>query len=316
MQNVWESLTQDSIIDSVQNVTGAALSGLLLKRNSYINRVFELEEKRSKNRLIVKFYRPNRWTKEMIIEEHSFVKELFELENHVIPPLQYNGNTLFENNGILFAVFPKKGGRALDEFDKEGWINVGRLIGKMHLAASKDKDSKRIVWKPDIATKKQVVMINDLKVLPEEFAQSFNNCANAFIEQSSPAFDKTELFKLHGDIHRGNFIHRPGEGTFIVDFDDMCIGAPVQDMWMLLPDSVENCGNEIEWFISGYETFTAFDRRSLELIPYLRAMRMLHFASWCAIQKDDPGFEVNFPEWGTKKYWGQLIRDVNEIIEY
>lgn len=313
MGNVWEPLTHDSIIDAVQNAAGIPLSGLLVKRNSYINRVFELEEKTSKNRLIVKFYRPARWTKEMILEEHSFIKELLDLDNHVIPPLEYGGRTLFEDNGISFAVFPKKGGRALDEFDKEGWINIGRLIGKMHLAGSKTESSARVSWLPETATVRHVEVINSSNVMPEDFLVSFNSMAKSFIDRASSSFKDIRTIKLHGDIHRGNFIHRPGEGTYIVDFDDMCVGPPVQDMWMLLPDTIENCVSEIEWFISGYETFYGFDRASLDLIPHLRAMRMIHFAAWCAVQKDDPGFEDHFPEWGTKKYWGQLIRDVNGL---
>lgn len=315
MGKAWEVLTHDNAINAVQSVVGVELSGLLIKRNSYINRVFELEEKASKKRLIVKFYRPGRWTKEQIFEEHSFVQVLFNLENHVIPPLEFNGQTLFEYEGISFAVFPKMGGRALDEFDKEGWINIGQVIGRMHLAGSKKKGSKRIVWKPDTATKHHVEVLGRTTVIPEDFRKSFDRSIEQFIKNASVMFENVPTIMLHGDIHRGNFIHRPGEGTYIVDFDDMCTGPAVQDMWMLLPDKVENSQNEIQWFLKGYETFYEFDRTTLRLIPYLQAMRMIHFASWCAVQKNDPGFEQHFPEWGTKKYWGQLIRDVNSMFE-
>lgn len=314
MENVWQPLTHDNIIDAVSAAAGEPLSALLIKRNSYINRVFELEKKGSKERLIAKFYRPGRWTKEMIAEEHSFTKELLAMDNHVIPPIEFGAKTLFEHEGILFAVFPKKGGRALDEFDKEAWINIGQLIGKIHLAGSKSAVSKRVVWRPDTATSHHAEVINALDVVPEDFRISFNSMTKAFIAGASAAFNNIPAIKLHGDIHRGNFIHRPGEGTYVVDFDDMCTGPAVQDLWMLLPDKVENCSAEINWFISGYETFCGFDRKSLELIPYLQAMRMIHFAAWCAVQKDDPGFEAHFPEWGTKKYWGQLIRDVSQLM--
>jgi len=313
--NVWEKLSHDSIIIAVQAIVGLELSGLLLKRNSYINRVFELEEKTSKKRLIVKFYRPKRWTKEQILEEHQFIDNLFALDNHVIPPVSIKDNTLFEYEGINFAIFPKMGGRVLDEFDKEGWTNIGQLIGKMHLAGSKTKDSKRVIWGPDVATKHHIEVLDQTGVIPEDFKKSFDNSAKLFISKASKEFENLALIRLHGDIHRGNFIHRPGEGTYIVDFDDMCVGPAVQDMWMLLPDKVESSQNEIEWFLKGYETFYELDRNTLRLIPYLQAMRMIHFASWCAIQKGDPGFEQHFPEWGTKKYWGQLIRDLNDILE-
>lgn len=291
------------------------MSNLLMRRNSYINRVYELERKDNKERLIAKFYRPGRWTKGMILEEHGFVKDLFAKENHVIPPLEFKGKTLFDAGGILFTVFPKKGGRALDEFDKEGWINIGRVIGKIHLVSSKEPETKRILWKPSVATAHHMEVIDKAGVLPEDFKTSFDTTVSLLIKTGEPFFEGAPLIKLHGDIHRGNFIHRPGEGTYIVDFDDMCTGPAVQDMWMMLPDTVENSSNEISWFIQGYETFRPFPYRSLELVPYLRAMRMVHFASWCAVQKDDSDFATHFPEWGTKKYWGQLIRDIRGAFE-
>jgi len=119
---------------------------------------------------------------------------------------------------------------------------------------------------------------------------------------------------LHGDCHKGNFIVRPGEGLFIVDFDDMCFGPAIQDLWMLLPDVVENCQNELSWFLDGYETFRAFDPDSLNLIPYLRAMRIIHYAAWLAVQSGEPDFNHNFPEAGTSRYWNLLIKDLQEIV--
>ena len=315
MPNTWQALTNDSIIDAVQKVIEKPLSGLVLKRNSYINRVFELEEEDSKQRLIVKFYRLGRWKKEQILEEHAFVKVLFNNDNHVIPPLEYGGRTLFEANGIHFAVFPKKGGRALDEFDKEGWENIGQLVGKMHLAGTSSAGSKRVVWTPEKATSHHVKVLHDLKVIPEDYKTSFDSSVENLLKRSKNQFNGAKLIRLHGDIHRGNFIHRPGEGTYVVDFDDMCVGPSVQDMWMLLPDEADKCLSEVNWFAGGYEMFSPFKWEELSLIPYLRAMRMVHFAAWCAVQKNDPGFEDNFPEWGTPKYWGQLVRDVNELME-
>lgn len=63
MVNVWEKLDQDSIFSSIEGVIGGDLSGLLIQRNSYINRVYEIERSDNGERLIVKFYRPGRWTR-------------------------------------------------------------------------------------------------------------------------------------------------------------------------------------------------------------------------------------------------------------
>ncbi|MFH0887060.1 MAG: hypothetical protein V1843_02710, partial [bacterium] len=76
MENIWSSLDHDTVLQSIESTTGEKLTNLFIKRNSYINRVYELEKASSKERIIVKFYRPGRWSDNMILEEHAFLKDL------------------------------------------------------------------------------------------------------------------------------------------------------------------------------------------------------------------------------------------------
>ena len=55
----------------------------LLALNSYENRVFQVgidrdDQARSDSFVVVKFYRPHRWSDVQILEEHSFARELNE----------------------------------------------------------------------------------------------------------------------------------------------------------------------------------------------------------------------------------------------
>jgi len=310
---VWQPLNHNTILHSVEAALKEKLSSLLLIRNSYINRVYELEKHEGRDRLIVKFYRPGRWTKEMILEEHQFLKELAEKEIPVIPPLVFSGKTLFMLDQIPFAIFPKKGGRALDEFDKESWEELGRLLARIHLVGATHKSSSRITWKPSIATQHHLEVLLKTDYLLPDFEKSFKQTAEMFIKKADPKFKNQDFLLLHGDCHKGNLIHRPGEGIYIVDFDDICFGPAVQDLWLLLPDTPENCENELEWFFKGYEVFRPFDRQELELFPLLRGMRIIHFVSWLAVQSKEPDFKTHFPEAGTRRYWNELIKELQEI---
>jgi Ser/Thr protein kinase RdoA (MazF antagonist) len=86
-------------------------------------------------------------------------------------------------------------------------------------------------------------------------------------------------------------------------------------MWMLLPGTPDECPQELAWFIEGYETFREFPHSALPLIPSLRMMRIIHFAAWCAIQRNDLDFAEHFPDWGTTPYWNSLIRDLQQLDE-
>lgn len=311
--SVWQNLNHDSVLQAGETTIKEKLSNLLLSRNSYINRVYELEKYDSRERLIVKFYRPNRWNKEMILEEHRFLKELAGQEIPVIPPLRIDGETLFEYASIPYSLFPKKGGRALDEFDKDSWEEVGRLVARIHLVGSTHKTSKRVTWRPAIATQKHVATLLQTKFILPDFRKALEQAAQLFIKKADPCFDGHQNILLHGDCHKGNLIHRPNEGIFIVDFDDLCFGPPVQDIWLLLPDKPENCENELNWFLKGYELFMPFNRASLALVPLLRGMRIIHFAAWLAIQSLEADFATHFPETGTARYWNELIKELQGI---
>ena len=320
----FQTLTIDHVLDTVEYTLQQKLTSLCIPRNSYINRVYELERADSRERIIVKFYRPGRWPREMIQTEHDFLKTLHEEELPVIPPLTCNGHTLHSTtlnleprtlNNIFFAIFPKKGGRAIDEFDRALWEQTGRLLARIHNIGKTWSQPNRLHWTPDIASQQHLETLHSTGVIPIDFQTSFNRVTEQLLQRIQPLFTGVDCLLLHGDCHRGNFIHRPGEGLFLVDFDDMAVGPAVQDLWMLFPGHPEQCKQEISWFLEGYDLFREFRHGTFRLIPALRGMRLIHFAAWCAIQSREPHFKHHFPHWGTARYWNELIRDLQGVME-
>jgi len=316
--SIWGSLTHDKILQLCEEALQKKISNILIRRNSYINRVFEIEDFDTRERIIAKFYRPKRWSKEMIKEEHLFLKELKNSEINVIPPIEISNETLFnaksDEENFPLSFFPKKGGRPIDEFDKEVWEELGRLLGRMHSIGEQRKESSRIIWAPDIATREHLKILLNTDFILDSFKKPFSDAVEKFIQKGSQLIEKGSFIRIHGDCHKGNLIHRPNEGIFLIDFDDMCIGSAVQDLWMLLPDIPEKCEKEIGFFLKGYETFREFDINSLKTVPIFRGMRIIHFASWLSVQSKDPDFKNNFPESGNSKYWNEILKELQEII--
>ena len=110
MAHPFATLTPDLVLDAVESI-GFVTDARILALNSYENRVYQvgIDEQQP---LIAKFYRPDRWTNEAILEEHSFTAELADVEIPVVAPLVHNGETLFEHAGFRFTLFPRRGGRA------------------------------------------------------------------------------------------------------------------------------------------------------------------------------------------------------------
>ncbi|MFC1770972.1 phosphotransferase [Candidatus Margulisiibacteriota bacterium] len=177
------------------------------------------------------------------------------------------------------------------EFQKDHWQRIGQMLGRLHLIGKTIRQSQRQLWKPDLIVNNCMNYLLDNNLIPTEYLSELQNITNLFFKKTKNSMKPEELFLIHGDCHKGNLIHRPDEGLFIIDFDDICIGPAIQDLWMLLPGNPENCEAEVSWFLKGYETFEKFNLSSLELIPILKVMRILHFAAWCALQRNDKGFK-------------------------
>ena len=100
----YSALTPDVVLDAC-DAAGFRADGRLLPLNSYENRVYQVWLDDGSAR-VLKFYRPGRWSREQIEEEHAFARELAEREIPVVAPV-YTG----AHAGFLFAVYPRRGGR-------------------------------------------------------------------------------------------------------------------------------------------------------------------------------------------------------------
>ncbi|MGB3223670.1 MAG: serine/threonine protein kinase [Desulforhopalus sp.] len=306
----FQQLGPDRVLNLVEKMLGVRCNNLFRTLNSYINRVFEIETV-DKQRMVVKFYRPGRWTKKAILDEHRYLLDLAAQEIPVIAPLVFlNGKTLAESENLIFSVFPKCGGRSVDEFNDDQWLQLGRLLGRVHKVGEIVKPRNRITMAPNRSTQDQLNYLLGSACVPEEMKPPLEKAALAIIADIQPLFAKIENIRIHGDCHFSNIIYRPGESFYLIDFDDMAMGPPVQDIWMLLPGEVDESFVELDLFLEGYEMFRPFDRRSLRLIEPLRAMRFIHYMAWCAHQVEGDGITRAIDGFGSREYWNREIEDL------
>ena len=329
----FEELTPDRFLDVLESALGTPLTGFANPLNSYINRVYEIAAKDGV-RYIAKFYRPGRWSRQAIAEEHLFIADCAAAEIPVVPPLPLNlpaesataaaaahleTPTLGEMTGIPFAIFPKRRGREMEPRGDDDWRRLGRLVGRIHLAGGERVANARICLGPATSTVPGIRRLLEGGFVTPKYRAAFENVTKEILAAITPLFRDAESLRIHGDCHRGNLLERPEEGLVVIDFDDMVMGPPVQDLWMLLPDHAPNCRHEIACILEGYEDFRPFDPCSLRLIEPLRVMRMLYYLAWCSLQADDLNFRNRFREWGTEAFWGrevaELSKQLNQIRE-
>ncbi|GAA6142996.1 serine/threonine protein kinase [Hydrogenophaga sp. 5NK40-0174] len=327
-EHPFARLTPDLVLDALAS-TGLWGDGRILSLNSFENRVYQaaLESPVDGNeQVVLKFYRPGRWTREQIEEEHAFSLDLLADEIPVVAPLVLQGQTLHHHDGFWFSVCPRRGGRRpeLDDFDTLEWM--GRFLARIHQVGSQ----RPFVHRPRLdactyATGPKTWLLSHQAIAPEvqrAWSAALDE-ALAIIESHpvlrAPLPDTSEDLRLHGDCHPGNVLWTPAElpggGPHFVDLDDAHTGPAVQDLWMLLSGDRLQQTQQLGALLDGYEQVRPFNRQQLALIEPLRTLRLVHYSAWLARRWDDPAFPINFPWFGTRDYWQGQVDMLHEQIE-
>ena len=57
-----------------------------------------------------------------------------------------------------------------------------------------------------------------------------------------------------------------------------------------------------------------FDPSELNLVEYLRTLRLLNYSGWLARRWDDPAFPRAFTWFNTERYWAEHILELREQL--
>lgn len=316
IDNAYATLSPDDVLNSVEQFAYRC-DGRLLALNSYENRVYRVGLDDGSN-IIAKFYRPNRWSDEAIIEEHQFTQALAELEIPVVAPIEIEQETLLhvslESKHYRLALFENRGGRAPDLEDFDQLEQMGRFMGRIHRVSQ----NKRFKHRPDLTIQtfghdpRDTILANDF--IPPELVEAYSSLTDQLLTEAQHCYDRAgevALISCHGDCHPSNILWTQN-GPHIVDFDDARNAPAIQDLWMFLAGSRADMTAALDAVLSGYTEFCDFDARELHLIEALRTLRLIHYYGWLAKRWHDPAFKIAFPWFNTQRCWEDHILSLRE----
>ena len=310
----FSHLLPERIFNAAEHLGGRA-TGRFLALNAMENRVYDVEFE-DKSRVILKFYRPGRWSKETILSEHRFLDLALEAEIPVVPPLKDKaGLSLWEHDGVFFTLFPKKTGRLEPELNKTQLERLGRYLARLHQVGLELENVPRISLTPKTYGMDSLDYITSQDILAPGLKGRYEYLVKNIVERINPLFNGGFSQTLvHGDCHAGNILWT-GDEPFFIDFDDMLFAPPAQDCWMLIGGDDAYALENQQVLLAAYEEIRPFDRRSLILTEPLRALRIIYFAAWIARRREDGAFKLAFPHFGTERYWQEQIEILSMQLE-
>ena len=308
------SLGPEDIVNAIE-AAGYRCDGRLLALNSYENRVYQVGMEDGGN-IVAKFYRPDRWTDEAILEEHDFAIELAEEEIPVVPPLERDGETLYHRDDFRFALFDCYGGRSpeLDNLDLLG--QLGRLVARIHVHGEEYDFEHRPTLNIETFGMQSRTYLLENGFIPADIEAAYTSTCDDLLTNVAACYERagaSRSIRLHGDFHPGNVLVR-GEQLHIVDLDDTRMGPAVQDLWMFISGDRSEQTPQLHELLEGYSQFRHFDARELNLIEALRSLRIMHYAAWLARRWDDPAFKRAFPWFNSQKYWDEHVLALREQV--
>jgi Ser/Thr protein kinase RdoA (MazF antagonist) len=306
-------LSPERVLQAVATA-GFDPSGHCFALNALENRVYDVRLDDGRH-IVAKFYRPGRWSRETILDEHRLLAALSAAEIPVCVPLQFpDGDTLHETEDIYYALWPRTGGRSPDELADPEVEVLGRLLARIHTIAADLGAPHRATLDAEHVPLAALDLLEEGDWLPRNCASRYAEAVESLVEIYARRSEGLSIQPIHGDCHAGNLL-RGADGWFFLDFDDMVIGPPVQDVWMLLPGRDAEADRQRHLLVDAYRSFRPFEERSFSLIEPLRGFRFVFYAGWIAKRWEDPAFPDAFPHFGTDEYWENETRDLEELVE-
>ncbi len=312
MSEFFLELTPDRVLAAIES-GGYRPTGHCTPLTCLENRVYDLRLEDGSH-IVAKFYRPERWTRDAIADEHRFLADLREAEIPVCTPLAFpDGETLREIEGIQFAVWSRTGGRAPDELDDSQIAILGRTLARIHNVGAAGSAPNRATLDAASAAHAPLEFLEQGDFLPAPVARRFRDCVVEVADLYENWSANVPSHRIHGDCHLGNILHGTN-GWFFLDFDDFVVGPAVHDIWMMLPGRDSEGDRQRMLLIDAYREFREFELSWLRLVEPLRAFRFVFYAAWIAKRWRDPAFPSAFPHFGTTEYWETETRDLEELV--
>ena len=313
----YTQLTPETVMDAIESL-GYVCDARNIALNSYENRVYQIGLE-DDTPIIAKFYRPDRWTRESILEEHQFCIQLQEEEIPVVAPLQkdhqHNGQSLFEWGGFLFAVYPRRGGHAPELTRFDDLELIGRWIARIHQVGSWENFQHRPQQASADNLKQWEAQVLSSQLMPVDYEAVYQSLIRDLSTLIAAQFQPQNhrQIRLHGDMHNGNLLLRD-EQLYLVDFDDCHQGLAMQDIWMLLSGNRDEQLSQLDAIRKGYEVFRPFPYDELKYIDVLRSLRIVKHAAWLCQRWEDPAFPMAFPWLDGHRYWSDHILTLREQL--
>jgi Ser/Thr protein kinase RdoA (MazF antagonist) len=262
--------------------------------------------------VVLKFYRPGRWSLAALQDEVQFLDDLRDAGIPFVRPIGGVGTW----RGIHYVAY-----EAIEqpfEMDPETLSEdavraMVRLVARIHdVGAERDAPNRPRFDAAAMCAGCFDVMCS-AGFLPESLQRRYADAIDRLVGKVA-ALGEIPVQRIHGDCSSGNALWR-ADGPVFMDLDDFQVGPIAIDIpllsfpWRLdtLPaemDRRERRALQHQLVLDTYREVRPFDPKWEALVPLVRGCRDVTFDAWFSARWNEPGFaeiydddDITDPEW-------------------
>lgn len=296
---------------SVQNAKGVAFE-------SAENRVFRFDN------VVIKFYRPGRWSKKAIEQEVEFLNDLKEGGVSAVRPIG-NAKTWQGIHYLAYEAISEPFNESPETFNEEEVKKLSHLMAKVHEVGKLRPASERPQFDPQGMCDGCYEVITRAGYLPKECRSRYEGILSQIVKKLDNYKD-VPLQRIHGDSYSGNVVWQNGEPIFL-DFDDFQVGPKAIDLkllsfpWRLesLPESMDRRERreiQNQLVLKYYRELGDFPKEWEGMFPLMSAYRDIQFDAWFSSRWSEPGFSQNYEEDDitSATWWNQNMDGLENLL--
>lgn len=311
------TLTPKDCREIVEDLGVSSSKGIAFE--SAENRVFGFGD------VVLKFYRPGRWSLEALQDEVQFLEDLREYGVPFVRPI---GDVRIWN-GIYYIVFeavPKSYTLAPEVLNEESVRKLVQTVARIHDVGSKRVATSRPPFDSESMCFGCFEVIKKSGFLPRELQRAYEEVIGEIVTKVA-AIKDVPIQRVHGDTYSGNTLWSPS-GPMFMDLDDFQMGPIALDLrllssgWRLntLPESMSRvqCQDiQQELVLAFYREIRPFPKSWEVLFPLLSACRDIQFDAWFSARWMEPGFAENYPNEDIKNlaWWKNSLEGLQASLK-
>jgi Ser/Thr protein kinase RdoA (MazF antagonist) len=317
LQSLFLNLSIESCSEILVSIGRSNSEGITYE--SAENRVFGFQD------IVIKFYRPGRWSLRALEEELQFLEELHDGNVAFVRPI----GKVRTWNGLHYIVFERIKEPIIDKknvLDEDSVRKMVHLVAEVHKVGRKSNTTDRPIFNPKSMSEGCFEIIKKEGYLPHSLYDRYEAVINQLISKVN-SFGDIPVQRIHGDTYTGNVLWKP-EGPIFMDLDDFQVGPVAIDVKLLsFPWRLDRLSEDMDrrerrdiqqqMVLKFYREVSDFPKEWEKLFPLLSVYRDIQFDAWFSARWRDPGFSKQYEDDDITQegWWLDNIQGLEDLID-